>query len=82
MTRIDETLLPGVGHRYEFTTQRGTRVGVIAHYDGRRELVVYDGRDPDEARAVVELDPDDAHVLADLLGGTEVIEHLERYGER
>lgn len=78
MARIEETRLPGIGLRHDFTTTGGTRLGVITYRDGRRELLIYDERDPDECRATVQLSEDDAHALADVLGGSEVIEHIER----
>lgn len=78
MTDLDETLLPGVGVRHDFVTATGARIGVVTRRDGRRELLVYDERDPDACRASVSLDEDDAHALADLLGGSQIIEHVER----
>jgi hypothetical protein len=82
MTRIDETRLPGIGLRHDFVTAAGARIGVVTYRDGRRELVVYAESDPDECCASVPLDEEDAHVLADLLGGSQIIEHLERERER
>ena len=40
MADVTETPLPGVGVRYEFTTEADERVGVIVHRGGRREVVV------------------------------------------
>lgn len=76
MAEISETPLPGVGVRHEFTTAAGERVGVLSHRTGRRELLVYDREDPDSCRAVVDLDPDDAHTLTELLGASQVSETL------
>ncbi|MGH8931803.1 MAG: cation:proton antiporter regulatory subunit [Egibacteraceae bacterium] len=76
MTRIEETRLPGVGIRYEFTTRTGRRVGVLAHRSGHRELLIYDDRDPDACRETVRLDEHDSHTLAELLGASEVSAHL------
>ena len=76
MTRIEETRLPGVGVRHDFQTAGGVRVGVVTFRDGRRELVVFDDADPDECRATVALGEDDARALADLLGGTQIVEHV------
>jgi TrkA domain protein len=76
MAQIDETLLPGIGLRHDFQTAHGARIGVITYRDGRRELLVFDERDPDECRASVTLDEEDARALADLLGGSQIIEHL------
>jgi TrkA domain protein len=81
MTQIDETLLPGVGVRHDFTTVAGARIGLITYRDGRRELLLYDERDPDECRASISLDDEDARALADLLGGSQIIEHLEHHRE-
>jgi TrkA domain protein len=74
---VEETKLPGLGIRYEFLTARGSRVGVIHHRTGRRELLLYDQEDPDTVRNVVALDPDDCRTLAELLGGSRVAEQLE-----
>jgi TrkA domain protein len=82
VARIDETRLPGIGVRHDFTTSDGTRVGMVAYRDGRRELLLFDERDPDECRATLALSDDDARALADLLGGSQVIEHREREERR
>ncbi len=78
MGEVRETALPGVGVRYEFATDDGEQVGVLCHHSGRRELVVYDEDDPDQARTVLRLANDDARTLADLLGATQVTEVMER----
>ncbi len=78
MPEVEETHLPGLGVRYEFRTARGTRLGVVHHRTGRRELVVYDPEDPDTSRDVIALDPDDSATLAEILGGSRVSEHLDR----
>ncbi|HVM00558.1 MAG TPA: cation:proton antiporter regulatory subunit [Egibacteraceae bacterium] len=77
MPRIEETQLPGVGLRHDFTTRAGDRIGVITHRTGRRELLVYDHGDPDSCRDVVRLDEDEGHALAEVLGGTKVAESLD-----
>lgn len=76
MPRIEETQLPGVGLRHDFTTRAGDRLGVITHRTGRRELLIYDRDDPDACRDVVRLDEDEGHVLAEVLGGSHVAESL------
>src|SRR5688572_19167821 len=76
MPEVSETRLPGVGVRHEFTTAGGERVAVLSHRSGRRELVVYDRRDPDVAMTVLHLDRDDTRTLAELLGATQVSEAL------
>ena len=77
MTNVEETVLPGVGIRYDFTTAGGARLGVIHRRIGRRELLVYDRDDPDTCRDLVRLEEDDSRTLAELLGGTTVAEHLQ-----
>jgi TrkA domain protein len=76
MAEVKETKLPGVGIRYDFIASSGARVAVLAHRTGRRELLVYDRADPDECRAVLNLDLDDTRVLAEILGGMQLSESL------
>lgn len=81
MAEIEETTLPGLGIRYEFTTARGNRVGIVHHRTGRRELLLYDRDEPDRCRDVVALDEDDSRTLAEMLGGSRVAEQLDRLQE-
>jgi TrkA domain protein len=48
MTGMDvtEVLLPGVGLRYEFTTQEGNRMGVVARRSGDVEVCCVPGAGP------------------------------------
>jgi TrkA domain protein len=71
-----ETPLPGVGVRYEFTSTAGDRLGVIVRRDSRREVLVYDERDPDACRATIALNGEEAATLVELLGGTKVTERV------
>lgn len=82
MSEIEETVLPGVGVRHDFMSRCGRRVGVVSHASGRRDLLVYDTRDPDAVRASVELTVDEARTVADLLGGLTIIEHLGQVQQR
>jgi TrkA domain protein len=75
---ITSTSLPGVGVRYDLALESGARVGVLAHRTGRREVFVYGARDPDAVAAELVLTPEEGKVLADLLGGTQLIESLSR----
>lgn len=74
--QISETPLPGVGIRYEFRTSFGDIVGVVVHRGGRRELVRYSREDPDVGRVLLALDEGEARTLAELLGGSQVSEHI------
>ena len=82
MTEVTETQLPGVGIRYDFSTADGDLVGVLCHHNGRREIVVYDRRDPDRAHSVLQLGSEEARILAETLGATHVIEALGAIQQR
>ena len=74
MPEIEETRLPGVGVRHEFVTSAGERLAVLTHRSGRREIAIYDRRDPDACTAVLHLSQDDTRSLAELLGASQVSE--------
>jgi TrkA domain protein len=76
MSEIEETPLPGVGFRHDFMCKGGRRVGVVSHHTGRRDVIIYDERDPDAVKAAVELNSDESRNLAEILGGTTITEHL------
>jgi TrkA domain protein len=65
---IYETALPGVGVRYEMTTRTGAALGVVAHHQGRRDLLLYDRADPDAVSACVALTSAESLAMAALLG--------------
>jgi TrkA domain protein len=73
---IERTALPGIGISHAVTTAAGRRLGVISHVSGRRDLVVYDPGDPEQATVTVTLDDHEAHQLADLLGGAVTVDHV------
>jgi TrkA domain protein len=73
---IQETNLPGVGLRHDFTTRAGRQLGVVTHRTGRRDLLVYDREDPDACQEVVQLTDEEADTLAELLGAARLVEHL------
>jgi TrkA domain protein len=72
---IERTALPGIGLRHSFTTARGRQIGVISHRTGRQDLVIYDRDDPDAADTI-QLTPQEANAVAELLGGARVVERL------
>ena len=82
MTRIEETPLPGVGLRHEFTAEDGSRVGVIHHKSGRRELFVCPPEDPDAVVLSLSLSGEESHALSEALGGSTVIENLQDLEQR
>jgi TrkA domain protein len=73
---VERTALPGIGLRHVFTTARGRRIGTISHRDGRRDLLVYDRRDPDTCVLTVPLTVEEANALAELLGTARIVERL------
>lgn len=73
---LTETLLPGVGVRYELTTRSGQRLGIIVQRQGAAELAVYDRADPDKASLVLQLAPDEVEAVADILGAPRMTQHF------
>lgn len=82
MPEIEETTLPGLGLRYEFTSKEGERLGVIHHRSGRRELFIAEEDDPDACRESLSLDEEESHILAELLGGSRITAHLAELQQR
>ncbi len=76
MGKIEATRLPGVGMRHDFVTSQGRRIGLITHRGGDRELLLYRSDDPDACVDTVRLDADDLRALTELLGVSEVTEHV------
>lgn len=73
---VSETLLPGVGIRYEFVTLSGSRVGLIARRAGQVDVVVYDRADPDACTEVMTLTAAEADTVAELLGAPRIAERF------
>lgn len=73
---VTETLLPGVGIRYEFTTRDGDPVGLIVQRDGSIELAVYERDDPDSCRGLLRFTADEAEDVARLFGAPRITERL------
>jgi TrkA domain protein len=73
---VVETLLPGVGVRYELRTRDGNLLGLVLQREGAVEVAVYDRRDPDRARGVLRLDPDEVEAVAELLGAPRVTQRF------
>jgi TrkA domain protein len=82
MTELNEVDLPGVGVRYEFVTEQGQRVGVVAHRSGRREVYVADPEDADKFKRVLGLSGNDARTLAEVLGAARVAQELAELQQR
>jgi TrkA domain protein len=80
--QVEETALPGIGVRQEIHTVAGRRVGVLTHRNGRRDLLLYDRRDPDACSEVVRLTDEEADALAEVLGAPRVVERLAALHEQ
>jgi len=78
MGRVSESELPGVGARFDFTTDNGEQLGVVVHRTGRRDVAFYDKDDPDACRAMVHLEEHEARDLAELLGGGRLSDEVAR----
>jgi TrkA domain protein len=76
MADVSETKLPGIGVRYDFESTSGSRIGVLVHRTGQRDLLVYSTHDPDVCAFSLELQPGDARTLTELLGASRVAEEL------
>lgn len=78
---VRQTRLPGVGVKFGFTTASGSRVTVIQHNDGDREVYVHRRASDDDPAVVLELADDEARQLGALLGGAyerpRIVEELE-----
>jgi TrkA domain protein len=79
---IQETNLPGVGLRHDFTTRAGRQLGVVTHRTGRRDLLLYDRDDPDATQEVIRLTQEEADTLADLLGAARLTGRLAELQQR
>ncbi|MBY8871400.1 potassium transporter TrkA [Micromonospora sp. PLK6-60] len=73
---MERIALPGVGIRWSTTTRAGQRLGVVCHRSGRRDFVLYDPDDTDQALCTIALDPDEARWVADVLDETVTVDHL------
>src|SRR3978361_1751958 len=78
MVDVKRVKLPGVGVLHTFVTDGGGKVGVITHRAGSSDLITFsDAEDGSKAtKAALRLDDDEAHTLAELLGGTRITESL------
>ena len=65
---------------HTFVTDDGGKVGVITHRSGHSDLITFsDAEDGADVKKVsLRLDEDEAHTLAELLGGTRITESLSR----
>ena len=82
MVDVRRVTLPGVGVLHSITTTDGAEIAVVAHRTGSSDLVSRPAgaRDDDEA-ITVRLDEDEARTVAELLGGTRIVESIAELDE-
>ncbi|UOE42566.1 cation:proton antiporter regulatory subunit [Agromyces larvae] len=73
MVEIRRVNLPGVGLMHSFTTTDGVELSVIAHRMGASDLIAKVGGEP---VVNIRLEEDEARTVADLLGGTRIVESI------
>jgi TrkA domain protein len=73
---LEETLLPGVGVRYQLETRSGQVLGIVVQREGGAEIAVYDRRDPDRARGMFRLEPEEVDALAEVLGAPRLTQRF------
>lgn len=78
MVDVRRVKLPGVGVLHTFVAADGGKVGVISHRSGLSDLITFSAADEDDAgqKISLRLSEDEAHTLAELLGGTQITESL------
>lgn len=78
MVEVRRVKLPGVGVLHTFLTEDGGKVGVVAHRSGHSDLITFsdDEDGADVTKVSLRLTEDEAHTLAELLGGTRITESL------
>jgi TrkA domain protein len=82
MVDVRRVTLPGVGVLHSITTTDGTEVAVVAHRTGSSDLVSRPaGARGDDEAITVRLDEEEAHTLAELLGGTRIVESIAELDE-
>ena len=78
MADVRRVKLPGVGVLHTFVTDDGGKCGVITHRSGHSDLITFsdDADGADVKKVSLRLSEDEAHTLAELLGGTRITESL------
>jgi TrkA domain protein len=73
---LEQTLLPGVGVRYRLRTRAGEVLGIVVRREGAAEVSLYDRRDPDRARSVLRLEPEEVDAVAEVLGAPRLTQRF------
>ncbi|MEQ6378602.1 TrkA C-terminal domain-containing protein [Bacillaceae bacterium S4-13-58] len=68
---VSVSQLPGIGQKISFTTAEDSKLVLIVHHTGKRELYFFEDEDMDEADFSMDLTADETRELgAQLLGAT------------
>lgn len=83
MVDVRRVQLPGVGFLHSFTPDGGGKVAVVTHRSGKTDLIAFDegSEESDATKVSLRLDEDEAHTLAELLGGTQITESRSSLSE-
>jgi TrkA domain protein len=81
MVDVRRVTLPGVGVLHSLTTADGAEVAVVAHRTGRSDLVSRPAGAEDDDAITIRLEEEEAHTLAELLGGTRIVESIAELDE-
>lgn len=78
---VRQSRLPGIGVKYDVGLGAGSRLTIILHNDGMRELYWFRHRGDEQPGAVITLDDDEARKIGAIVGGAyarpKIIEDLE-----
>ena len=69
MPSIQESNLPGVGHKFQVEATSGDKLTIVIHDDGRRELYHFTNDKPSRVASVVTLQDSEARQVAGIIGG-------------
>ncbi len=79
MVKVEEAVLPGVGHKYTIYTRSGDKMVIVVHNSGKRELQYFEAGEEDEPTAALDLTDEEARELGAILAG--VLFHPEATGD-
>ena len=69
MSTISESVLPGVGRKFQIETASGDRLVIVIHDDGTRELYHFTRKNLDKVASVITLTDSEARQIAGIVGG-------------